>query len=153
MKIERARMIAVVLICMLLALPAPALATPPEPLTIEANLWLTGEDSTVGYFWTNGLFEDGGTASEVFRIAADTIHGVKTLVSNDGTITIRFQAQLAGTGPTAVTEGRFVIVSGTGRYEKLHAVGETYATLDLSCFGPECPPTIWARYTGQAHLN
>ena len=148
MKAKTSTVIALVLVCILLALPATVLATPPEPLTIGAELWLTGENSAAGTFEATGLFTDAGKASEVFFIADGTIHGVKTLVSAAGTVTIRFQAQLTWTGPTTgVAEGRFVIVSGTGAYLKLHGVGETYAELDLAAYH------ILARYTGTAHLD
>jgi hypothetical protein len=141
-----------VLACMLLALPTPVLATPPEPLTIEADLWLTGENSAAGVFNATGLFEDSGydfgDASEVFFMADGTIHGVKTLVGEAGTITINFQAQVTWTGPTSgVAEGRFVIISGTGAYEKLHGTGETHAELNLGSYH------IWAKYTGMAHFD
>ena len=140
---------ALVLVCTLLALPAPALATPPEPLTIEASLWLTGPNSAAGTFAASGdLFTDAGSAAEVFFIADGTIHGVKTLVGAAGTFTIRFQARLTWTGPTTgVAEGRFVIVSGTGAYEKLHGVGDTCAALDLAT------GHIAATYTGNAHFD
>ncbi|MFO7697739.1 MAG: hypothetical protein R6X16_11385 [Anaerolineae bacterium] len=148
MKAFVSRTMALALVCLLLALPASALATPPEPLTIEADLWLTGENSAAGTFGASGLFDDGGDASEVFFIADGTIHGVKTLVGAEGTITMKFQAQLTWTGPTTgVAEGRFVIVSGTGAYEKLHGVGESYAELDLAAYH------IWAEYTGRAHID
>ena len=152
MKARASRMIALALVCILLALPAPALATPPEDLTIEADLWMTGPNSDAGIFETSGLFDDYGydfgDASEVFFIADDTIHGVKTLVGAEGTIVIRFQAQLTWTGPTTgIAEGQWVIVSGTGAYEKLHGVGETYAELDLVA------GQIWASYTGRAHFD
>jgi hypothetical protein len=148
MNARTSRRMALVLACMLLSLPATALATRPEPLTIEAELWLTGENSAAGFFWTSGLFEDNGNASEVFRIAADTIHGTKTLVGEYGTITLKFQAQLTWTGPTTVVaEGQFVIVSGTGLYENLHGTGETYAELDLEAYH------IGACYTGRAHFD
>ena len=142
-------MIALVLVCILLAQPAPALATPPEPLTITADLYLNGPNSASGDFNASGdLFTDAGSASEVFFIADGTIHGVKTLVGAKGTITIRFQAQLTWTGPTTgIAEGRFVIVSGTGDYEKLHGVGETYAELNLGT------GNILASYTGTAHID
>jgi hypothetical protein len=154
MKARASVMMALVLICSLLALPAPVLATPPQPLTIEAQMWMTGPDSAEGYFWTSGLFEDGGYASEVFFIADDTIHGTKTLVSQAGTIVLNFQAQLTWTSATTgYAQGRFVIVSGTGAYEKLHGVGETYATLDLGCMGADCLPNIVATYTGKAHFD
>jgi hypothetical protein len=158
MKARASVMMALVLVCTLLALPAPALATPPEPLTIEALMWMTDEDSAAGVFWTSGLFADYGydfgDASEVFRIADGTIHGTKTLVGEYGTITLNFQAQIMWTGEyTADVIGRFTVVSGTGAYEKLHGVGETDATLDLGCMGPECSPNIVATYTGKAHFD
>jgi hypothetical protein len=154
MKTNSARTMALALVCILLALPAPVLATPPEPLTIEAQMWMTGGTSAAGGFSTSGLFADGGNASEVFFIAADTIHGTKTLVGTYGTITLNFQAQITWTGEyTAAVNGRYVIVSGTGAYEKLHGVGDTDATLDLGCMGADCPPNIVATYTGKAHFD
>lgn len=154
MKTKASRVVVLVLVCVLLALPATALATRPEPLTIEAEMWMTGETSAAGYFWTSGLFSDGGAASEVFTVEADTIHGVKTLVGQLGTITLNFQARITWTGEyTSDANGRYVIVSGTGAYENLHGVGETYATLDLGCMGPDCPPNILAAYTGTAHVD
>jgi hypothetical protein len=154
MKARASVMMALVLVCTLLALPATALATPPEPLTIEAGLWMTGEDSAAGSFETSGLFTGNGAASEVFFIADGTIHGVKTLVGQEGTIILHFQAQLTWTSETTgYAQGRFVIVSGTGAYEKLHGVGETYAELDLGCMGLGCLPNIGATYTGKAHFD
>jgi hypothetical protein len=154
MKAKVSMTMALVLVCTLLALPAPALATPPEALTIDAQMWMTGETAAAGIFWTSGLFDDIGDASEEFFIADGTIHGVKTLVGEAGTITLNFQAQVTWTSETTgYAEGRFVIVSGTGAYNKLHGVGETYATLDLGCVGPDCPPNIVATYTGTAHFD
>jgi hypothetical protein len=142
---------ALVLICSLLVLPAPVLATPPVPLTITAGLWLTGADSAAGTFEASGLFGDAGVASETFFIADDTIHGVKTLVGAEGAITLKFQAQLTWTSQTTgVAAGRFAIVSGTGAYRKLHGVGETYAELDLAAY-PN--PNIVATYTGTGHFD
>ena len=137
-----------VLASILLAPPSPAQATAPEPLTITADLWLTGENSAAGTFGSSGLFSDSGAASQVFYAAGNTIHGVKTLQSANGTITIHFQAQSTWTSPTtAVAEGRFVIVSGTGAYETLHGVGLTHAEIDLTTYH------ISATYTGEAHFD
>lgn len=137
-----------VILCAVLMLPAPVQATAPEPLTITADMWLTGETTAAGSFTVSGLFSDGGAAYEEFFIAGNTIHGVKTLTSSAGTITIKFQAQLTWTSPTTGTaEGQFVIVSGTGAYEKLHGVGKTYAALDLASYH------ISATYSGKAHFD
>ncbi len=155
MKARTSMALALVLASVLLAFPAPVLATPPEPLTIHANMWLTPDGGAVGGFSTEGLFVAGGLASEEFFLADGTIHGVKTLVGADGSsITIIFQARIRNlTDTTSEALGRFVILSGTGAYERLHGVGQTYATLDLGCFGPQCPPNIVAEYSGTAHFD
>lgn len=140
--------IAVIFILICSSLATPARATTPSPLTITADLYLTGPNSAAGSFTANGLFIEAGEASEVFFIAAGTIHGVKTLVGAEGTITIKFQAQLTWTGPTTgVAQGQFVVISGTGIYEELHGVGDTYAELDLMTYH------LVATYSGQAHFD
>ena len=140
-----------VLASILLALPAPVGATAPEPLTITANLAMTGENSAAGAFEISGLFEDDGSASQVYFLAGKTTHGVKTLESEAGSITIKYQAQVTWTSATTgYAEGRFTIVSGTGAYANLHGVGETYAEVDLAA-SPY--PTITATYTGEAHFD
>ena len=154
MKTKASVLMAFILVWMLLALPAPVQATTPDTLNIDAYLWVTGENSAAGYFCTSELFVICGDASEFFFTAGNTIHGVKTLVGDQGTITIGFQANLTwnpdGTGDA---NWRYVIVSGTGAYEKLHGVGTTHATLSLACIGLDCPPNIEAYYTGTGHFD
>lgn len=131
-------------------LPAPVGATAPEPLTITANLVMTGENSAAGTFAISGLFTDSGYASQVFFLAGKTTHGVKTLEGAEGSITIKYQAQVTWTSETTgFAEGRFTIVSGTRKYANLHGVGETYAELNLGVL----PPAITATYTGEAHFD
>ena len=140
--------IALIFVLVIALLASPASATAPAQLTITADLYLTGQNSASGSFETSGLFAVAGDATEEFFTAANTIHGVKTLVGAEGTITISFQAQLTWTGPTnGVTHGRFVILSGTGAYDNLHGVGDTYAELDLST------GHLVATYTGKAHFD
>ena len=131
MKTRISRVMLAILASIIFALPSPVLASPPEPLTIEANLVMTGPNSACRNLEISGLFEDQGNAPEVFFIADSTIHGIKTLVGSAGTITIHFQAQLTWTSQTTgFARGRFVVVSGTGAYRKLHGVGTTYAALN-----------------------
>jgi hypothetical protein len=142
--------ISIVMISIFLSvvLVSPASATVPVPVTITAILDMTGPNSAAGSFDISGLFADTGVASEQFFTSSNTIHGVKTLIGSEGTITIHFQAQLTWLGPTtAVAKGRFVIVSGTGAYEKLHGVGDTLAELDL------VTGHLLATYTGEAHFD
>ncbi len=112
-------------------------------------------NSAVGTFNASGLVRRRWDQQlRLFFTADGTIHGVKTLVGDQGTITIRFQANLTwkpdGTGEA---NGQYVIVSGTGAYAKLHGVGTTHATLSLACIGPDCLPNIEAHYTGTGHFD
>ena len=140
-----------ILASIMLVLPAPVGATAPEPLTITANLVMTGENSAAGTFAISGLFDDSGCASQVFFLAGKTTHGVKTLVGAFGSITIKYQARVTWTSKTTgFAEGQFTIVSGTGEYANLHGVGETYAEVDLAALPY---PAITATYTGEAHFD
>jgi hypothetical protein len=147
MKIRVSIIMMFVLGCILLAFPTPAAATPPKSLTINVDMWVTGENSAEGAFIMNGLVTDAGDVTEIFFLADDTSHGVKTLVGQQGTITINYQVRLTWTPDTGIAEGRFVIVGGTGAYAKLHGVGTTNATLDLKT------GHLLASYTGMAHID
>jgi hypothetical protein len=136
-----------VLSCVLLAFPAPATAIAPETLTIDVDMWVTGENSAAGTFIMNGLVTDSGDVTEIFFLADDTSHGVKTLVSAQGTITIKYQVQLTWTPDYGIAEGQFVIINGTGAYAKLHMVGTTYATLYLDS------GHLVGAYSGKAHFD
>ena len=70
-----------------------------------------------------------------------TIHGTKILIGANGTIVLKFQAVITSTG----VFGHFTIISGTGAYEDLHAVGDTSAWLMI--------PNLWAVYSGKAHID
>jgi hypothetical protein len=133
--------------CVFLAFPAPATATTPQTLTIDVDMWVTGENSAAGTFIMNGLVTDIGDVTEIFFLADDTSHGVKTLVSAQGTITIKYQVRLTWTPDYGIAEGQFVIVNGTGVYAKLHGVGTTYATLDLDT------GHLVGNYSGKAHFD
>ncbi len=137
-----------VLVAVLLALPMAAAATPPEPMVIQADLYMTGPDTASGEFAASGLFSACGTAFQEFRIVDGTVHGVKTLTADGGTITIRFQALLTPTMEGNLeANGRYVIVSGTGDFARLHGVGVSYALIN------PVAGTIHAEYEGTAHFD
>lgn len=136
-----------VVIGMLLTFTVPVQATPPETdLVITADLTM-GQDgvSACGTFTiSSSLFPaDSGTACETFFIDTSdmTIHGSKVLTGANGTIVLKFQAAITAEG----VYGHFTIISGTGAYEKLHGVGDSSAWLVY--------PTLWAVYTGRAHID
>jgi hypothetical protein len=147
MKIRIALIALFVAGCLFLAFPEPAVATPPETLSIDADMWITGENTAAGTFNMSGLAVDYGNVTETFFIADDTSHGVKTLVSEQGTITIRYQVQLTWMLETGIAQGTFTIIGGTGAYARLHGVGTTYATLNLQT------GHLMATYTGKAHFD
>ena len=133
--------------CVALAFPKPGAATSPETLTIDVDMGMTGPNSAAGTFVMNGLAVDSGDVTETFFLADDTSHGVKTLVSTQGTITIKYQVRLTWTPDTGIAQGTFTIIDGTGAYARLHGVGTTYATLDLFT------GHLLARYSGNAHFD
>lgn len=132
---------------MLLATAAPVHATTPEDgLVISADLQVGTDGSSASGTFTisSPLFEtDSGTAYETFMVNWEdmTVHGVKTLYGAAGTIVIKFQGNITPGGVI----GKFVIISGTGVYEKLHGVGDTFALMYNG--------TISATYSGTAHID
>lgn len=151
MKARTSIFVIFLLVSMLFAIPAPVQATKPVELNFDGYLWFTGDDSAEGCFWSDGLFEDGGSWSEVFFITKNgkTIHGVKTLEAEYGTIILKFQAALSVNEETGLlaADGQYTIISGTGAYEKLHGGGVSAATIDLK------NGMIYATYTGTGHFD
>lgn len=128
--------------------PAAGLATPPEPVVIALDLHFTSPTTTVGTFTSTGAIADAGAASQTLRFADSTVHGVQTMTSPEGTITIRFQSINTATGPaTFDTAGRWVIVGGTGAYADLHGTGSGSGEVDLAA------GTLVLTYTGSAHID
>ncbi len=142
-----------ILIIMFLLLPAPVPvdATPPEEgFQITADLVVSQyEPSASGTFTISSSFfpNDSGTVYETFVIDPEdmTVHGVKTMQGANGTIVIKFHGNITADGVI----GKFVVISGTGNYRKLHGVGETWALMNYGTF----PPTIYATYNGKAHID
>ena len=98
---------------------------------------LPREAATKGIGWTSVLLGDYGydfgDASDLFFIAADTIHGAKTLPGRGGYL----HHPLASAVDSDRTDnglgrgGRIVIDSDAGGYEKLHGISENYAEINL----------------------
>jgi len=125
--------IVAVLAVVLLALPFPAFATPPEEVVFTFEFYFTGPDSAAGDFAAEGAITDAGSGYEVFRYTDEgTLQGIKVLQGEDGDITLRFNLEIIPTGPTtARTDVHFVIQSGTGAYENIHGVGTGAADVDF----------------------
>jgi hypothetical protein len=128
--------------------PTAGLATPPEPVVIQLDLHFTSPTTTTGTFTMAGVVEDQGIATQALRFADSTVHGVQTMTSSAGTITIRFQAGITPTGPTTRdTAGNWVIVRGTGAYATLHGRGHGAGEIDLAA------GTLDLTYSGTAHAE
>jgi hypothetical protein len=133
----------------LVALTSPAAATPPEPVTITIDQHLTGPNTAAGTWTAAGAFSDSGDYAETFRLApSGAIQGTKTLTSLKGTITLRAVGVLEFTGPTtAVIQGRWVVLSGTGEYTHLHGRGPLTVYVDFAT------GTALAIHEGAAHFT
>jgi len=126
----------------LLAISAPASASPPEEVVITFDLVITVPGSAAeGTFVATGAMEDSGTVDETFRWTDDgNLQGTMVLTGAEGTITLRFQLGDAG---------QFVIKSGTGAYENIHGVGTVEASTDVTVW----PFTIDATFAGTVHID
>lgn len=116
---------ALVVASLALVAAAPSAATAPEPVRFELNGLITGPNSIQGSFVASGAVNDSGAWNETFRFSGETVHIVKTLTGAAGTITIRVEAVAVPTSPTMLTfrGGNWIVVSGTGAYADLRAVG------------------------------
>ena len=142
------RALIVLAVALALGLPAGAQATPPSPVTIENPQVFTGPDSTAGTFVATGAVSDSGTTAETFRIDGRTVHALKTYAGSLGTFTVTAQGLITFTGATtAVLEGRWLVVSGTGAYANLHAEGSLVNVVDLAA------GTSFQTVTGQGHFD
>jgi hypothetical protein len=113
---------------------APSAASAPGSIRIDLNGVVTGPDSFQGTFVASGVVNDSGTYEGTFRFAGRTIHVVKTLIGTKGTITLKSQAVVIPTSPTTISfeGGSWVIISGTGAYSDLHAIGTPAAASGAS---------------------
>ena len=76
--------IAQLMVIAALVLPAPAAATQPRPQQFRTIGNLTGPTTASGTWTGTGLVEATGTYTETFRLAGETIHAEKVLVSASG---------------------------------------------------------------------
>jgi hypothetical protein len=108
-----------------LAIPAAGLADQPQSIRFETHGVFTGPSSASGTFVASGLVSDSGTYAETFHFAGSTLHVVKTLSGQAGTITLIGQGVVRWTSPTTATfaAGHWWVSSGTGAYEGLRAGG------------------------------
>jgi hypothetical protein len=148
MKPTKKLSIIIILAALFLTMASPVAASQPEEVVITLDLYFTGPDTAAGTFSATGAVNDSGSVSQQFMFAGRTAHGLKTIEGSEGTITIRFDVRLTPTGPTtAVAEGRFVILSGTGSYANLRGAGSTFIEADF------VSGTLIGTYSGRAHYD
>jgi len=143
--------LALIMVCALLALPAPAMATPPQELTIAASVYFSGSMPSTGTFQADGLFVDTGAAS-VWSWYANyfSVHTYALLESAEGTILIHSEGLVTWPEPDQpLLEGRWVILDGTGAYDKLHGVGDVLGEMDTTVW----PIAIHWTWTGTGHFD
>ena len=148
-KLSKFAIIVAVLGVVLLALPLPVSATPPEEVVFSFEFYFMGPDSAAGSFTAEGAVTDEGYGYEVFRYTDEgTLQGINVLEGEQGTITMRFNLEIIPTGPTtARTDVHFVIQSGTEAYENIHGVGTGAADVDFVA------GTLIGAFSGTVHID
>ncbi|MFL5957099.1 MAG: hypothetical protein ACJ756_06585 [Solirubrobacterales bacterium] len=144
-----------------------AAATPPQDITITATFNGAGDLSagtTTGTFQATGGITDGGALAGDYRFAGlghlktgtpNSIHSDQTLTGANGTISLSIEG-LYGPFVNGVTRGagHWVIVGGTGSYERLHGKGSWTATADFTAaFLGLGPPVVQHLDIGQVHWD
>ena len=139
-------MVVAILAGLVMLLPMPASASPPQDVTFEFYGNLFTQQSS---FSASGAVTDSGTYEETRLIFADgTAHGTVTTTSEAGTITFKWQARITSETATYRTlNGRWNIVSGSGAYANLHGEG----TIDL--FVPFATAELFVTLEGVAHYD
>jgi hypothetical protein len=81
------------------------------------------------------------------------VQGIKTLVSQKGSISIKFDA---APQPDGVTTGHFIVIDGSGAYKHIHGQGDTYAALSFGTLPGQADPVptgITGSYTGSIYIT
>ena len=122
--------IAQLMVLAALVLAVPAAAAPAQPQQFRTIGNLTGPTTASGTWTGTGLVETTGSYTETFRLAGETIHAEKVLVSAGGTIVIRTQALLVFLDECTVTfgAGSWRISDATGAYAGLRGGGTPQGT-------------------------
>lgn len=162
-------LIAAVAALFLVALPiGSAGATPPEQVTFEGPAYFAGPDIGTGSFTATGPAVDSGTMCQTGTVAdmytkaapksgqspnGVNLQIVKELTCDDGTGTfmIKLQVHIADY-PTF----NWVVVDGTGDYEKLKGNGSGFGAFPLFGTDPDPDPDpgpigVWDVYEGKLH--
>jgi hypothetical protein len=136
-----------------IAIAVPAQATQPELQRFHTTAQLTGPTTAAGTWSSTGLVEAGGTYTETFRFAGETIHARKVLVSEGGTIVLDIRAVVDYLDAcTAVFQaGSWHIVEATGTFSGLLGGGTPANT--ATSFGNVCTGAIDVTHVGAAHMQ
>lgn len=119
-------------------------------IAIEQSL--TGETTSAGTFQLSGSFADEGSTTETLVFGGPLNQPVvpvtfeRTLVGQDGQITISGAATLTFSSATAATlSGDWTVESGTGRYANLTGRGALSGSANFGAV----PPTASLTYVGE----
>jgi hypothetical protein len=136
-----------------IAIAVPARATQPERQQIHTTGQLTGPTTAAGTWTSTGLVEAGGTYTETFRLAGETLHGRKVLVGGGGTIVLDTRAVVDFVDAcTAIFHaGSWHIVEATGTFAGMSGGGTPAATATST--GNVCTGAIDVTHVGAAHLH
>jgi hypothetical protein len=105
--------------------PLSATAASPEPVTVSMHGVLTGPGTVSGTYTVSGALSDTGTYVETYRFAGESIHGVKTLSGQAGTVTLVADAVIRWTSSTTAVlfGGHWRFAGGTGAYADINGGG------------------------------
>lgn len=126
-----------------------------KAVRFDFDLVMTGQDTAAGSFTAAGeALTDDGRAFQVFWYTKEgNVQGIKTLVGEKGSITLRFTSTPK---PEGIAVGHYIVIDGSGDYENIHGEGETQAALvfgSLPDVKDPVPTGIKGSYSGKVHFD
>lgn len=121
-----------------------------KPVTVDLNIsaFFNGPSTTAGTFTSTGFLNTTGTTAETVTLTSQTFHGQTVFTDANGSFTAIINGQWSMTSPTtALGQGNWNIINGTGDYAQLKGNGQLSFTVDF------VTGAVNDQWTGSMHIK
>jgi hypothetical protein len=120
----------------------------PVAVDLSISAFFNGPSTTAGTFTSTGFLNTSGTTAETVTLTSQTFHGQTIFTDANGSFTAVINGQWSMTSPsTALGQGNWNIINGTGDYAQLKGNGQLSFTVD---FATGAVNDTW---TGDMHIQ
>jgi hypothetical protein len=120
----------------------------PVDVSLSINAFFTGPSTTAGTFTSTGFLNTSGTTAETVTLTSQTFHGQTVFTDAEGSFTAILNGQWSMTSPsTALGQGNWNIINGSGAYALLKGNGQLSFTVDFAT------GAVNDNWIGQMHIQ